>query len=100
MVTESFFGLRCVPVYPRFILIGLSLPFNYYILHRITVLKACPRIEYYDEKKDKKFVFITNYFHCQAQTIADIYKARWDIEIFFKWIKQNLKIKHIRDPVG
>lgn len=51
------------------------------------------RIEYYDEERDKKLVFITNYFHCQAQTIADIYKARWDIEIFFKWIKQNLKIK-------
>jgi hypothetical protein len=52
------------------------------------------RIEYYDEKKDKNFTFITNHFNCDAKTIADIYKTRWDIEIFFKWIKQNLKIKH------
>jgi IS4 transposase len=38
-------------------------------------------------------VFITNNFKFSAKTIADIYKERWPIEIFFRWIKQNLKIK-------
>jgi putative transposase len=38
-------------------------------------------------------VFITNNHKLAAKTIAEIYKSRWDIELFFKWIKQNLKIK-------
>ena len=38
-------------------------------------------------------VFLTNNFKLSARTIADIYKARWQVELFFKWIKQNLKIK-------
>jgi len=38
-------------------------------------------------------VFLTNNFKLSAKTIADIYKERWQIEIFFRWIKQNLKIK-------
>ena len=39
------------------------------------------------------YVFITNHFEWSAQTIADIYKQHWQVELFFKWIKQNLKIK-------
>jgi len=50
-------------------------------------------VTFYDPEKDKIFWFITNNFHLAAATIAGIYKARWEIEIFFKWIKQNLKIK-------
>jgi len=50
-------------------------------------------ITYYDEINDKIYKFITNNFKLSAKTIADIYKNRWQIEIFFKWIKQNLKIK-------
>jgi hypothetical protein len=42
---------------------------------------------------DPHYVFITNHFDWSAQTIADIYKQRWQVELFFKWIKQNLKIK-------
>ena len=38
-------------------------------------------------------MFLTNNFKLSARTIADIYKARWQVELFFKWIKQNLKIK-------
>lgn len=50
-------------------------------------------IKYYDKETKKELVFITNNFKLAARTIADLYKARWQIEIFFKWIKQNLKIK-------
>ena len=59
--------------------------------------KRCPvplrRIGYTDTETGKHYVFLTNNFQLSAKTIADIYKARWQIELFFKWIKQNLKIK-------
>jgi len=50
-------------------------------------------IHYYDEKQSKTLTILTNDFENDAQTIADIYKSRWEIEIFFRTIKQNLKIK-------
>lgn len=50
-------------------------------------------VRYYDEETKKTYEFMTNNFNLSAKTIADIYKSRWDIELFFKWIKQNLKIK-------
>ncbi len=59
--------------------------------------KKCPiqlrRIGYKDEVTGKRYTFLTNNFKLSARTIADIYKARWQVELFFKWIKQNLKIK-------
>ena len=59
--------------------------------------KKCPiplrRIGYRDPVTGKRYVFLTNNFKLAARTIAEIYKARWDVELFFKWIKQNLKIK-------
>lgn len=51
------------------------------------------RIGYRDPQDNKHYVFITNQMTWSAQTIADIYKQRWQVELFFKWIKQNLKIK-------
>jgi len=50
-------------------------------------------VTYYDKEKDKVYKYMTNNFTLSAKTIADIYKDRWQIELFFKWIKQNLKIK-------
>jgi len=50
-------------------------------------------IRYHDEQSNKKLSFLSNDFQLDAKTIADIYKARWEIELFFKAIKQNLKIK-------
>ena len=51
------------------------------------------KITYWDEETDKHLIFLTNDFDLDAQTIADVYRARWEIELFFKTIKQNLKIK-------
>lgn len=51
------------------------------------------RIVYRDPTTDKKLVFITNNFSFAATTIAALYKSRWQIELFFKWIKQHLRIK-------
>ena len=50
-------------------------------------------VTYYDKEHKKTYQFLTNHFHLSSSTISQIYKARWEIEIFFKWIKQNLKIK-------
>lgn len=59
--------------------------------------KDCPiqlrRIGYRDPETGQHYVFVTNIFHLSARTIADIYRERWQVELFFKWIKQNLKIK-------
>jgi len=59
--------------------------------------KRCPiplrRVGYRDPDSGKHYVFLTNNFALAASTIAAIYKSRWQIELFFKWIKQNLKIK-------
>ena len=51
------------------------------------------RIKYFDSTTGKTFVFLTNNFTLPAQTIADLYRCRWQVELFFKWIKQHLRIK-------
>jgi len=51
------------------------------------------RLKYYDKEIDKEFVFITNNFEINALDVARLYKYRWTIELFFKWIKQHLKVK-------
>ena len=51
------------------------------------------RIKYFDAEKGRTFVFLTNQFTLPAITIAELYRYRWRVEIFFKWIKQHLRIK-------
>ena len=51
------------------------------------------RIKYYDAETNKTLVFLTNSFTLPALTIAQLYRCRWQVELFFKWIKQNLRIK-------
>src|SRR5271167_65175 len=67
------------------------------ILSAIDSAKAYPdglrRVSYLDVKTRKRFKFLTNNFTLPALTIAQIYKSRWQIELFFKWIKQHLRIK-------
>jgi putative transposase len=62
-----------------------------------TRAQDCPiqlrRVGYRDPETGQHYVYLTNIFHLSAKTIADIYRDRWQVELFFKWIKQNLKIK-------
>jgi IS4 transposase len=51
------------------------------------------RVRYFDTESNKQLVFLTNCFSLPPLTIALLYKSRWQIEIFFKWIKQHLRIK-------
>jgi hypothetical protein len=51
------------------------------------------RIKYFDKEQNKKLTFLTNQFSLPAITIADLYRCRWQVELFFKWIKQHLRIK-------
>lgn len=79
---EKHTGLRCDQ---RIRLTGASAAKNYPDQLR--------RIKYYDDTTDTRFVFLTNQCELPALTIARIYQLRWQIELFFKWIKQHLKIK-------
>ena len=67
---------------------------------RLVVPKSCRdypevlrRIEYYDEEQDRVFVFLTNALSLDALTVANLYKNRWQIELFFKWMKGHLNIQ-------
>ena len=51
------------------------------------------RIRYFDVEKDLRLTFLTNNFLLPALTIAQLYRARWQVELFFRWIKQHLRIK-------
>jgi Transposase DDE domain/Domain of unknown function (DUF4372) len=55
--------------------------------------QALRRIGFYDTEQHRRITFITNNFTLPARTIADLYRLRWQIELFFKWIKQHLRIK-------
>jgi hypothetical protein len=67
------------------------------ILTAIDSAKAYPdplrRVTYFDAEKEKRLKFLTNNFVLPALTITQIYKYRWQVELFFKWIKQHLRIK-------
>src|SRR5258705_12659617 len=54
---------------------------------------ALRRVSYFDAETKKRLKFLTNNFVLPALTIAQIYKCRWQVELFFKWIKQHLRIK-------
>jgi len=56
-------------------------------------MKPLRLVGYVCPETGRDYVFLTNIEHLSAQTIADIYKSRWQIELFFKWLKQNLKLK-------
>lgn len=51
------------------------------------------RVRFYDTERQRALVFLTNHFGLPALTIAQLYRLRWRVELFFKWIKQHLRIK-------
>ena len=51
------------------------------------------RVAYYDEEQNREFVFLTNDFSLPTLVVAELYRNQWSIELFFKWLKQHLKIK-------
>jgi len=55
--------------------------------------KRLRRVSFRDEERHRTLIFLSNNFDLPADTVAALYKARWEIELFFKWIKQNLKVK-------
>jgi hypothetical protein len=67
------------------------------VLAGVTSAESYPdslrRITFYDTEQKRRFVFLTNNFTLPGLTIAQLYKCRWQVELFFKWIKQNLRIK-------
>lgn len=75
-------GLRCDQT---IVLAGVKSP-EYYP-------EKLRRIRYYDAEKNKNLTFLTNNFLLPPLTIAELYKCRWQVELFFKWIKQHLRIK-------
>jgi hypothetical protein len=60
---------------------------------RFTYPSKLRRVSYHDKTTAKTFSFLTNHLSLPALTIAELYQSRWNIEVFFKWIKQNLRIK-------
>jgi hypothetical protein len=67
------------------------------IVDREIMLKGISKklrlVQYIDPETGIEYRFVTNAFHVPAKTVAELYKERWQIELFFKWIKQNLKVK-------
>jgi IS4 transposase len=59
----------------------------------IEVGESLCRIHYFDAEKDLRLVFLTNHFLLSALTIANLYRPRWRVEFFIRWIKQHLRIK-------
>ena len=57
-------------------------------------------VKFYDENEGREFAFLTNAFHLSALQVANLYKNRWQIELFFKWLKQHLKIKKFWGTTG
>lgn len=98
-VTRSKSNLRCRRIYSHQIDRGTGLRYDQIImLTGFYSLKDYPnklrRIKYYDADTDKTLIFLTNNFALPALTIAQLYRCRWQVELFFKWIKQNLRIKN------
>jgi hypothetical protein len=101
---QAFFVIRgksnllCRRVYSRAVDKATGLRCDQTIV--LTAPKACKdypqhlrRIKFYDAEHNRHLVFLTNNFDLPALTIAQLYRCRWQVELFFKWIKQHLRIK-------
>jgi hypothetical protein len=97
-VTRSKSNFKCRRIYSHHVDRSTGLQYDQTImLTGFYSLKDYPgklrRVKYYDSETEKTLVFLTNNFTLPALTIAQLYRCRWQVELFFKWIKQNLRIK-------
>jgi len=101
---QSFFVIRgkanlaCRRVYSRAVDKSTGLRYDQTIaLTSVKASKDYPqhlrRIKFHDAEHDRELIFLTNNFDLPALTIAQLYRCRWQVELFFKWIKQHLRIK-------
>jgi hypothetical protein len=90
-------NLQCKPIkwkrrLPKNVLSDMTIKFT-----GVNSKKYYPKqlrlVKYWDEEQKREFVFLTNAMHISSQQVADLYKNRWQVELFFKWLKQHLKIK-------
>jgi len=98
-VTRSKSNLRCRRIYSHQVDRTTGLRYDQTImLTGFYSLRDYPnklrRIKYHDTETNKTLIFLTNNFSLPALTIAQLYRCRWQVELFFKWIKQNLRIKN------
>ena len=102
-LTDSFYvvraktNLKCKTVkwkrrMPKNVLIDAEVTLTDYLSEK-KYPESFRLIRYYDEEDDREFVFLTNAKHLSALNVANLYKKRWLVELFFKWLKQHLKIK-------
>ncbi len=82
MVVDKSTGLRCDQV----------VTFNGFYSKKEYPEKL-RRVVFFDNQQRRRLVFLTNHFSLPALTVADLYRCRWQVELFFKWIKQHLRIK-------
>lgn len=97
-VTRAKSNLQCRRIYSQPVNKELGLKYDQTVrLTGFYSAKEYPdnlrKIKYYDTKTEKTLIFLTNNFSLPAMTIADLYRCRWQVELFFKWIKQHLRIK-------
>lgn len=89
-------GVRWKRLMPKSILTDAVIELTIY-KSRKDYPKYMRLVRYYDEEQSRKFMFLTNAMDLTTRQIADLYKNRWQIELFFKWLKQHLKIKKFWD---
>lgn len=97
-ITRAKVNMKCKRIYSKSVDKTIGLKYDQTI--RLTGINSkqdypekIRRVKFKDEISGKTYIFITNNFNLTAFQVAQLYKKRWDIELFFKWIKQNLKIK-------
>lgn len=97
-VTRAKTNMKCKRIYSAKVDKGTGVLYDQTIkLLNFYSVKEYPdklrRVKYYDKESNKQFIFLTNNFEITPLQIAMLYKYRWKIELFFKWIKQHLKVK-------
>lgn len=97
-ITRAKVNMKCKRIYSKIVDKSIGLKYDQTIVltginSKKDYQEKLRRVKFKDEKSGKTYIFITNNFNLTAFQVSQLYKKRWDIELFFRWIKQNLKIK-------